>query len=61
MEELVEVKKVLERQLHLLSEESEKPEVSGATLAAISEQIVNVGKFLLDVSPAANRITRAKP
>ena len=43
MNDLVEMKKMLEKQLQLLS-----------------EQVVNVGKFLLDVSPAANRMTGAK-
>lgn len=55
------MKKMLEKQLQLLSEQSEKSvEFNGMELAALSEQVVNVGKFLLDVSPAANRMTGAK-
>lgn len=61
MKELVEMKKMLEKQLQLLSEQSEKSVgISGMELAALSEQVVNVGKFLLDVSPAANRVMGAK-
>lgn len=61
MNELVEMKKMLEKQLQLLSEQSEKSVgFNGMELAALSDQVVNVGKFLLDVSPAANRMTGAK-
>lgn len=61
MKELVEMKKMLEKQLQLLSEQSEKSVgFSGMELAALSAQVVNVGKFLLDVSPAANRVMGAK-
>ena len=61
MKELVEMKKMLEKQLQLLSEQSENSVgVSGMELAALSEQVVNVGKLLLEVSPAANRMMGVK-
>lgn len=44
MNELVEMKKMLEKQLQLLSEQSEKSVgFNGMELAALSEQVVNVG------------------
>ena len=56
-----DIRATLEKQLQLLSEQSEKSVgFNGMELAALSEQVVNVGKFLLDVSPAANRMTGAK-
>ena len=46
----LEMKELLEKQLHRLSDRSKRAD--DATLAALSEQMVNVGKFLLSVTPA---------
>lgn len=45
------MKKLLEKQLWLLSEQSVNCG-DGMELAALSEQMVNVGKFLLAITPA---------
>ena len=63
MTEIVEMKRLLEKQLKLLSEQSEKSceFFNGVELAALSEQLVNVGKFLPDIAPSANRSMNTKP
>lgn len=61
MTELVEMKKMLEKQLKLISDLSEKTAgFESAELALLSEQLVNVGRFLLDIAPAANRVAGSK-
>ena len=46
----LEIKELLERQLRRLADRSKGAD--DATLAALSEQMVNVGKFLVSVTPA---------
>lgn len=44
------MKELLERQLQRLADRSKGAD--GATLAVLSEQMVNVGKFLISITPA---------
>lgn len=46
----LEMREMFEKQLKLLSERSVNE--SGNGLAALSEQMVNVGKLLLSITPA---------
>ena len=50
----LEMKELLEKQLRLLSERSKA--ASDVALADLSGQMVNVGKFLLSITPADERL-----
>lgn len=48
----LEMKEMFEKQLQLLSKQSLEGCEDGEAIAAMSEQMVNVGKFLLTITPA---------
>lgn len=51
----LEMKELLEKQLRLLSKQSLEGREDGEAIAAMSEQMVNVGKFLLTITPAGEK------
>lgn len=48
----IKMKEMLERQFHLLSKRSLEGHEDGKALAMMSEQMVNIGKLLLAITPA---------
>lgn len=48
----IEMKEMLEKQLRLLSKQSLEGCEDGEAVAKMSEQMVNVSKFLLSITPA---------
>jgi hypothetical protein len=51
----LEMKELLEKQLRLLSKQSLEGREDGEAIAAMSAQMVNVGKFLLTITPAGEK------